>query len=48
MAIRTGDWSERRDIADQVDEANAAWRDEIASQRAEDAHQIAEAWERAE
>jgi hypothetical protein len=33
-------WSEDADIAAQVDEANEARRDEIATQRAQDAHLI--------
>lgn len=40
MAIRNGEWLEARDISEQVEEGNAAWRAEIASQRAADAHLI--------
>lgn len=40
MAIRIPGWRELDDIADQVEEANAAQRDEIASQRDADAHLI--------
>lgn len=35
-----GGWSEEADIAAQVEEGNAAMRDEIATQRAQDAHLI--------
>lgn len=40
MAIRIPGWRELDDIADQVEESNAAWRDEVASQRAADTHLI--------